>query len=73
MKNLRITFGYMRKTRFSNFTYWLCKTFPFIPTFDIDFQKVGRVQYSTYFGIFHWYWRIYKINGKWRFEDLSDK
>jgi len=75
MQNIKFYWGYMANNKIARFSYWLCKTFPFIPTLDVDLYIPNhfRVKHSIYVGVFGYYWRWYKINDKWRFENLTDK
>jgi hypothetical protein len=73
MKTITFYFGYYGPSKLDRISYWLCKNLPFIPSLEIRLFSTGKVKHSIYLGIFNFYWRWYKINNQWRFENLSNK
>ena len=85
MKNIRFYFGYYAQSRWSRFTYWLCKNVKFIPSIELDlYRRHGvnagssagqycKLKHQIHIGIFNFYGRWYKfIDGKWKFDNLSN-
>jgi len=75
MKNINIYFGYLSDSTFSKITYWLCYYLRFIPTWEIKLfttyhnsDKPFKIRHSITFGIFNFMVRVYKVNGKWKYE-----
>lgn len=73
MKNINIYFGYLDRNWYSKFTYWLCRTFPFIPSISIKWNmrrpdgSIPVIQHQIYIDVFKTLhvWTYYSTTKQW--------
>lgn len=71
MKRIHLYFGYFGDTKLSKLSYRLCSKLKFIPAFEIDFFRNGKLKHSLTVHLFNKCWRVDKFQGKsWRFEEI---